>query len=128
MNVLYIDDDPEDRELFSEAIHSVHEDIELMVFSGCAEVLQYITSGPQVPEYIFMDMNMPKMRGFECARIIRVNERMKTVPIIMMSSTFNPTVIKNFSGTDFRFKCKPDDFAGLQSLIRNIVGVTCLAV
>jgi len=38
------------------------------------------------PELILLDIEMPRMDGFELATHIRNNERLKSVPIIMITS------------------------------------------
>lgn len=39
-----------------------------------------------VPDIVLLDVEMPRMDGFELARVMRSDERLKTVPIIMITS------------------------------------------
>ncbi len=39
-----------------------------------------------VPEIVLLDVEMPRMDGFELARVMRSDARLKTVPIIMITS------------------------------------------
>jgi len=39
-----------------------------------------------VPDVVLLDVEMPRMDGFELARVMRADPRLKTVPIIMITS------------------------------------------
>jgi chemosensory pili system protein ChpA (sensor histidine kinase/response regulator) len=39
-----------------------------------------------LPDVVLLDVEMPRMDGFELARVMRADERMKSVPIIMITS------------------------------------------
>jgi len=39
-----------------------------------------------VPDVVLLDVEMPRMDGFELARVMRADERLKAVPIIMITS------------------------------------------
>lgn len=62
--LLIIDDDVEDQEIFIEALSEVNADIICdSVISG-EEAIAYLESvEKKLPELIFLDMNMPKLNG-----------------------------------------------------------------
>ena len=39
-----------------------------------------------IPDVVLLDVEMPRMDGFELARVMRNDERLKSVPIIMITS------------------------------------------
>ena len=39
-----------------------------------------------IPDIVLLDVEMPRMDGFELARVMRADERLKSVPIIMITS------------------------------------------
>lgn len=43
-------------------------------------------AGEEKPDLIILDVMMPKMDGFEAARIIKSNPSTKSIPILMLSS------------------------------------------
>ncbi|MBO9563878.1 MAG: response regulator [Niastella sp.] len=45
-----------------------------------------------LPDYIFIDYNMPKINGIECLEQVRREPGVDKVPIIMYSSDFSETV------------------------------------
>jgi len=45
-----------------------------------------------VPDYIFVDFNMPVVNGIECIQAIKKNEAMAHVPVVIFSTTINDAI------------------------------------
>ncbi|MCW3091425.1 MAG: response regulator [Ferruginibacter sp.] len=63
--ILLVDDDPDDQYLFSDAVNQIHPKIYCEIANNGAEALTILDKTPPF-DLIFMDLNMPKMNGFEC--------------------------------------------------------------
>jgi chemosensory pili system protein ChpA (sensor histidine kinase/response regulator) len=50
------------------------------------EALEVMEQLPRVPDAIFLDVEMPRMDGFEFARAVRLRDEYATLPIIMLTS------------------------------------------
>ena len=61
---LLIDDDEDDRELFEIALTEASSDAAFTSSSSCCDALELLKSGTLKPDYIFLDLNMPKKNGF----------------------------------------------------------------
>jgi len=85
MLLLCIDDDPEDIELFREAVKIIDGSFTCVGASNGLEGLDILSK--TIPDYIFLDMNMPVMDGKETLRIIRRDERFDSVPVFMLSTS-----------------------------------------
>lgn len=84
--IILIDDDIDDLETLSRAIHDVEPNCVCVTFSDCTVALSHLNdeSTPQ-PACIFIDMHLPKIDGKECLRAIRSIPRLSDVPIAMIS-------------------------------------------
>jgi len=47
-----------------------------------------------IPDFIFIDINMPKMNGIQCLPEIKKLEHLRYSKIVMYSTTSNETIIK----------------------------------
>jgi CheY-like chemotaxis protein len=100
MTILCIDDDPEDIEFFSDAINAIGDHYSCVFASDGFEGLRILSD--LTPDFIFLDINMPLMSGKEALPIIRSIERLKTVPICVLSTVVNPyesEMLKNLGAT-----------------------------
>ncbi|NUY80455.1 response regulator [Flavobacterium sp. MAH-1] len=84
--ILHIDDDPEDCELFQEALKAV-SDAEYHAIHDAFKALTILKSGSILPEIIFLDLNMPRMDGREFLEAIQDDERLKKIPVIVLSTS-----------------------------------------
>ena len=95
MVIFYADDDRDDRELFADAIEEVNPNIKLFLARDGQEIIQLLENHNEVPDFIFLDINMPVMSGKECLKRLKGLERLKSVPIIMYTTTSNKEEFRN---------------------------------
>jgi CheY-like chemotaxis protein len=86
-NCLLVDDDDDDREIFCLALAQADPSMKCSVARDGVEALAMLTSASDIPNYIFLDLNMPRMNGKECLREIRKTDRLKDVPVIIFSTS-----------------------------------------
>jgi CheY-like chemotaxis protein len=85
--LLLIDDDEDDAMFFSDALKALRLPIILDYFSNGQTALENLASNKvEVPDVIFLDVNMPVLTGWECLREIKTIARLKTIPIVMYST------------------------------------------
>lgn len=90
LQILLIDDDSDDREIFSWVMKSLHPSSEIDSASDGQEALDKLKDHQYNPDLIFLDLNMPRMHGLECLRHIRKMERLRQNPVIVYSTSSNP--------------------------------------
>jgi CheY-like chemotaxis protein len=84
---LLVDDDEDDREIFCLALEKVDTSIKCVSARDGREALSILESGSFIPDYIFLDLNMPIMDGKECLKEIRKINQLNRVPVIMFSTS-----------------------------------------
>jgi CheY-like chemotaxis protein len=117
MTVLFIDDDKDDYEIFSDALKIVHRGAICVYAPNGQYALKWLEDF--VPDYIFLDINMPLMSGKECLREIKKIPKLKDIPVIVHSTTSLPREIRDFGNlgaTDFMIK--PTSFSDLVSRLQ----------
>jgi CheY-like chemotaxis protein len=116
-----IDDDPDDQEIFGLALQNVDIPIVCSVANDADEAIARLSEpGSLLPDYIFLDMNMPRINGAECLREIRKLEHLRHIPVIMYSTSLKPNDIeltRNLGATDFI--TKPSNIGALTTELNN---------
>jgi CheY-like chemotaxis protein len=113
MNILYVEDDQDDCDLFIAAIEQLDlgPDVNCIIASDGEEALAKLIDFPQNPDVIFLDINMPKMDGRELITEIRRQPKLQTIPIVIFSTSINSVEVEFFNRMGvFTFFNKPTDF------------------
>jgi CheY-like chemotaxis protein len=111
MIILHVDDDSEDSEFFCEALREIDASTQFRTASNGREALKSLNSSTDLPDYIFLDINMPLMDGKTCLAEMKKNNRFKNIPVIMYSTTSDTNEIREcykLGASDFLIK--PNDF------------------
>ena len=92
-NVLLIDDDEDDREIFKTAIDKLNK-VKCTYLDSAVEGLKMLKSGKVSPDVIFLDLNMPIMTGQQFLKTIKQLDELKNIPVIIFSTSANPNNIR----------------------------------
>jgi len=85
---LLIDDDLDDQEIFTLALEKVDRGFSSVIAKNGYEGLKYLTNKSNtLPDYIFLDLNMPLMNGKECLIEIKKHSYLKHIPVIIYSTS-----------------------------------------
>lgn len=84
---LLVDDDEDDKEIFSLALTEANPGVRCVIASDGLEALSLLARDSFVPDYIFLDLNMPLMSGKECLAAIRKQPHLSHVPVIIFSTS-----------------------------------------
>ncbi len=92
--ILLAEDNPKDVELTLAALDEHHLANEVVVVNDGAEALDYLycrgkyamRSGHH-PAVVLLDLKMPKVDGLEVLRIIKSDEHLQSIPVVMLTSS-----------------------------------------
>ncbi len=121
MLVMNVDDDQEDREFFCDAMKEIDPAITCLVASSGMEALTLLKSLPVLPDYIFLDINMPMMDGKQCLKTLKSLPEFKSISIIMYSTSTDTREIREcykLGAEDFLIK--PHSFEKLVNDLSSI--------
>lgn len=91
LNILVVEDNRADADLFCELMRG-QINWDLAVVQDGEMAVNYITNqGPyntaSTPDLILLDLNLPKISGREVLRIVKRDERLKRIPVIVFTSS-----------------------------------------
>ena len=119
---LLIDDDEDDQEIFSMALEDINSGIQcIMVSNGIAALEKLNAKKPLIPDFIFIDVNMPKMNGIECLREIQKLDHLKDAEVFMYSTSSDEKMIEKSKALGAKdFIVKPPGLALLTAKLLQV--------
>jgi CheY-like chemotaxis protein len=121
MIILIVDDDAEDIELFSEAVLEIDGSISCVEAYNGLEALKVLKRNALLPDYIFLDINMPLMNGRKCLEEIKANPNYRHIPVIIYSTTTDKKQIDECLKLGADFLTKPNSFDDLIRSLKRIL-------
>ncbi|MEP6738143.1 MAG: response regulator [Chryseolinea sp.] len=110
-NIILIDDDEDDQEIFSTAVKQISHSIIYTFFFDASEALKALAKMEVAPDVIFLDLNIPVMNGQQFLELIKKNVGLKHIPVIIFTTSSDANTIrttKELGAHDFI--TKPDSF------------------
>ena len=121
MVILIVDDDGEDIEFFQQAVLEIDPSVNCVEAYNGLEALKILKRNSWLPDYIFLDINMPLMNGRKCLEEIKKNESYKDIPVIIYSTTNDKNQIEECRKLGADFLTKPDSFDVLIKALTKIL-------
>ncbi len=126
--ILIVEDNPQDVELMMEALDMKSLANQIIHVQDGVEALDYLRyegsfSDRQKgnPTVILLDIKMPRMDGIELLEIIKQDEKLKSIPIVMLtSSREEPDLIKCYELGVNAYVVKPVDFNDFLHAVKQI--------
>lgn len=116
--ILIVDDEKDDHYFLTKSVkENIPQAIVESLYDG-AEALKFLEECITYPNLIFLDINMPKLSGRETIKVIRKNEALSKVPIIILTTSRNETEKKEMLalGAD-EFYSKPYNHIDLNKIV-----------
>lgn len=120
--LLIVDDDEDDRELFIESAKQVDENIICIAAADGQQALQILRNEEnKLPDYIFLDLRMPRLSGQKCLQEIKNDTRLQHIPVIVYTTSReveDATELKKMGAAHFISKpVNPDEIYYLISAV-----------
>ncbi len=121
-NILLIDDDEDDQEIFLTALESTRKPVHCTVLDSARKALSQIHRGELEADLIFLDLNMPLMNGQQFLTEIKRDEKLREIPIVILSTSSNAaTAIQVKKLGAYHFFTKPDRFEDLVAILDEVL-------
>lgn len=120
--VFLTDDDEDEYLLFQQAIKELNIDVDVRYINNCSEMLELLDQG-EVPDLLFLDLNMPVISGRECVKKIREKLKDKLSIIIYSTSKYQPDVDGTHKDGANLYVIKPNSFAGLMETLKGVFAI-----
>jgi CheY-like chemotaxis protein len=134
-SILLAEDDPRDAELTLTALEENHLVNQVTLVENGEEALDYLfcrgkfaMREPGNPLFVLLDNKMPKINGLEVLKIIKSDEDLKTIPIVVLTSSREiPDLVEFYKYGANAYVVKPVEFSEFMTAVKG-VGVFWTAI
>jgi CheY-like chemotaxis protein len=120
INCLLVDDDQDDREIFLLALNGF-EHVRCQTAGNGVDALHMLAEGTEIPDVIFLDMNMPRMNGLECLQRIREQHRFDDCRIYIYTTNEDPGIVRRSEELNASCIVKPMSMKTLRELLSTML-------
>jgi len=104
--LLLVEDNPVDVDLVQESFEEAKIIVDLDICHNGIEALEYLES--TIPDIILLDLNMPKMDGREFLERIKLDEKLKSIPVVILTtSEAHEDILKSYELQASAYLSKP---------------------
>ena len=120
--ILLVEDDKVDAMTIKRSLETINITNDMDVANNGEEALQYLRdSQGELPCIILLDLNMPKMNGIEFLRIVKHDETLKRIPVVILTtSSDEQDKIESFNLGVAGYMIKPVDYWQFVEVVKAI--------
>ena len=128
-NILHVEDDSNDVLLFQHACRKAGVDCKLQAVNDGDEAIAYLQGQDRfanreqfpLPDLVLLDLKMPRLSGFEVLEWLRKEQKCRSLPVVVLSSSDHETDIKRaYSLGANSYLVKPVAFDSLVEIAKTI--------
>jgi DNA-binding response OmpR family regulator len=120
--IILIDDDLDEAELFNDALRFIAQDYNFTSFSDGLEALRQISTQEPLPNFIFLDLNMPMLSGKDVLKRLRATRQGENIPVIIYSTSITESDINETEQFKvLEYLQKPETFEVLCAKLSGII-------
>ena len=122
--ILCVDDDLDDRLVICEAIKDVDPSLNVVQARNGIEANQFLQLAKSTGEFpclVILDMNMPLMDGKETLIQIKMDEILKTLPVVFFTTSSNPRDQSFSQEYGVEFVTKPSNYRTIVSTLKDLL-------
>lgn len=122
--ILYIDDDPDDRELLRKELQDVEGSVLVEEVENGQKALDFLLIAKNemhLPCLIVLDLNMPVLDGRQTFLRIKQDERLNKIPIVVFTSSQNPNDVAYFNQQGVQYISKPMSTKQMKLIAQGLV-------
>ena len=126
LEILVVDDDDADALMISEALEDAETRTTVNRVADGREALDYLLrtapyENAQRPDLILLDLNMPRMDGRETLAAIKTDDRLKTIPVVILTTSgAAPDIASSYQHRANAYVTKPFGLDEFEAVVRHI--------
>jgi CheY-like chemotaxis protein len=124
LDILLVEDNEGDVEMTRRALRTSTPECRIAVANNGNQALEYLKKEEApTPDLILLDINMPRMDGKTFLNVVKADEDLKAIPVVMFTSSQSPADIREcYERHASSYVVKPFDGTEYADALRRVVG------
>lgn len=120
--ILLVEDDKVDQMTVKRCLKENKSTHPLKVCNNGEEALEYLNNPEsEIPGFIFLDLNMPRMNGIEFLKVAKADEKFRKIPVIVLTtSKEDQDRMETFNLSVAGYMIKPVDYSHFVDTIKTV--------
>ena len=125
LNILLADDDSDDCYFFKKALEEIQISTQFTTVHDGEQLMEYLSGNSEnLPDVLFLDINMPRKTGLECLSEIKHTKKLKDLSVVIFSTNNSQDTISIlFKRGANIYICKPGEFSHLKEVINHALAM-----
>ncbi|MFG2989501.1 response regulator [Streptomyces sp. NPDC048257] len=120
-DVLLVEDDMADAMLIEEALSERGARNLVQVTDGLAALEHLRAPGSIRPDLIVLDLNMPRMNGRDLLQVLKTDEALQTIPVVVLTTSSAPEdIVGAYSSHANAYVTKPVNLDEFEKAVQSI--------
>lgn len=122
LNILLADDDRDDRYFFLKALKELSIPESHTTVENGEQLLAYLLKNTSnLPDVLFLDLNMPGKSGAECLEEIKQHAKIKALPVVIYSTSLYEDVADHLYRNGAHYYVRKTDYGDLKPLLKKVL-------
>lgn len=118
IHILLADDDMDDRFFFSDVVTRLKKPVNLTAVDDGERLMNYLNKHTQnLPQILFLDLNMPRKNGAECLVEIKKDPRLAGLPVVIYSTSLHEAVADELYISGAHYYVRKTNVAELKKML-----------
>jgi len=124
LHVLLADDDSDDRYFFEIVLRAFPVPTQLTTVEDGDKLMTYLSKNSQnLPDILFLDLNMPRKNGSECLLEIKHDPKLKDLPVIVYSTSVHEDAADLLYNNGAHYYFRKTDIIEIQKVLHHILTI-----
>jgi CheY-like chemotaxis protein len=122
LTILLADDDRDDRYFFLKALKDLSLSVRFNTVEDGEQLITYLLKNVEnLPDVLFLDLNMPRKSGSECLEEIKQHPKLKSLPVVIYSTSLYGDVADLLYRNGAHYYMRKSDFNEMKQVLKRVL-------
>jgi CheY-like chemotaxis protein len=122
LRIAVVDDNPSEAQMLEMALRETGEPLQIDILEDGVAAMDYLAAKPTRCDLVLLDLNLPRLTGFEVLERLRRDDRFKGLPVVILSGSSNSEeILRCYRAGANSYICKPLHLGDIIAMAGHVV-------